>query len=900
MLQPGAARRDADAAERLRSMRERLEAAASGLGELELLRQRQEVLVRTALDLWEGEEKEQEEEVKEEEEEEEEQERRRRREAQLSSEEKILEENILLLRKQLNCLRRRDTGLLSQLQELDRQISDLRLDPEESHDQPETDSRPSSGFFELSDGASGSLSNSSNSVFSECFCSTTENDGRLPSADELASCLDCDDLVGGLCDDSSFCGTVRRSLSAPHPPTVDSVGSSVGSCESKYHCDLVTRNGGEVYRYPSPLHAVAVQSPVFLQKWGHGGHGKEEGTLRGLEAAIEGLKPESLFFSPPVSASSVPQSSSWPAPSSFSATTSQKQLDSYIFSLLQRRALPVRTNRPRTSISTDPSKSILRQTSLCVRQVSGPSSGSGFGTVTGAELRPPWLAAGAEGAITSSPQRQWSVESKSAEQEAPNVYPGGSMTSVENGLRLTTSDPVLNPNLSPLRNSVQTSSPVRNQDPNTSTNILLKPKGNRLLPPSAVTTATRPKDLRELSCPKANSSPKETKPPCYPDQELSFKSPPAVKLAAAAQKNSPKPPQADQTERTERVGPDKTSEDAKVGPHMVDTRVILNQKHNTKLCKGGNKNVKSIKVKNTTSRTSQDLRYNERGGDKSHHRSSSKKNRMGEDGGSSHGKTSRRAAGGPYVMPSSQIKCLPASIPEGQVLDKHTTSTLSSVQSGSSRSHRHRNGHHHYGHHHQGGNRRHHAHHHNLHGRDQVVVVAKPKYKRNDYRRLRAIMEVPYDEAFRRAQRRKRKELLSHSAANGLLSSPYAYTAGSDSEYSAECASLFHSTIADTSEDERSNYTTNRFGDSESSEEEYVEESTATSDTEESGGGGAGGGVGGTGRGWVHSEAAGAGVTGKEMTAAQAKAFVKIKASHNLKRKILRFRSGSLKLMTTV
>lgn len=58
----------------------------SGLGELELLRRRQEVLVRAALGLREPREEEEE---------------RRRREAQLSSEEKLLEGNILLLRKQL-------------------------------------------------------------------------------------------------------------------------------------------------------------------------------------------------------------------------------------------------------------------------------------------------------------------------------------------------------------------------------------------------------------------------------------------------------------------------------------------------------------------------------------------------------------------------------------------------------------------------------------------------------------------------------------------------------------------------------------------------------------------------------------------------------------------------------
>lgn len=67
---------EAEAAERRSSVRERLEATVSGLGELEFLRQRQEVLVRAALE-------------------------EQRREAQLSSEEKLLEENILLLRKQL-------------------------------------------------------------------------------------------------------------------------------------------------------------------------------------------------------------------------------------------------------------------------------------------------------------------------------------------------------------------------------------------------------------------------------------------------------------------------------------------------------------------------------------------------------------------------------------------------------------------------------------------------------------------------------------------------------------------------------------------------------------------------------------------------------------------------------
>ncbi|XP_062270977.1 LOW QUALITY PROTEIN: dapper homolog 1, partial [Scomber scombrus] len=775
-----------------------------------------------------------------------------------------------------NCLRRRDAGLISQLQELDRQISDLRLDNEASHDQLETDSRPSSGFYELSDAASGSLSNSSNSVFSECFCCSAD----LTDASHSAV-LECDGLVGGLCDDSSSSWyRPGARVSAPHPPALDPV-SSVASCDSqsKYHCDLVARGGGDMFRYPSPLHAVAVQSSIFLQMLASGGHGRDEGTLKSREAGGETLKPEPSPL-PPL----VPQSSSWPLPSSSFQTPSHKRLDSYIYSLLQRRTQPIRTSRPRTSISTDPSKSILRQASLCVRQVSGPSYCSGLGTLRGSELKPCWAV---EGAATSSPQRHCSVESKGEEQEADNGFHGGGGDKAQNGLKFNSSDQTG----SPLNNSIQTLCSATNKD----TNSLLKRKSKGLLPPAGVSAATLPKDFRELGSPKTTSCPKETDPHLKPPQ-------------SDATKNYSKPLQTVQTETGDRsvlelasVGSSSQSQEEEGGggggSHLVNAKYVPSQRQNVKVCKGGSKNVKVVKVKSRASEHNEPT--SERRGDKSHHRSASKKSRVLEDGGSAHIKVYKRAAGGASGTSSSRIKRLPASIPEGKVLDKHNTSTLSSVRSGVSR-------HHHHGNHHNNGSSQHHHGQSHHHGRDHVVVVAKPKYKRNDYRRLRAIMEVPYDEAFRRAQRRQRKELLNQSAAAGFLpsteqlSSPYSYVAGSDSEYSAECASLFHSTIADTSEDDRSNYTTNCFGDSESSEEEYVEESTTTSDTEESGGGGAGGGAGGKGRGRSQVGAAGTRAAGQEMTPAQAKAFVKIKASHNLKKKILRFRSGSLKLMTTV
>ncbi|XP_017555333.1 dapper homolog 1 [Pygocentrus nattereri] len=784
--------------------RERLDAALAGLGELEYLRHRQEGLVRGALTQREergsasasGEE-----------------------ESYLNKEEKLLEENILLLRKQLNCLRRRDAGLISQLQELDRQISDLRLDTETSHDHVETDSRPSSGFYELSDGASGSLSNSSNSVFSECLSSCRSStclcapldtslcasDGRSKYADELGVCAECE----GQCEDSSS-GTVRRSLSAPYSPSPD------GPCDSlsKYHCDLIAKNGNDVYRYPSPLHAVAVQSPIFFQSVAS--HLKEEGGLsKSGENPCENQKPEQ------------PQNTSWPA----SQTPLNKRLDSYIFGLLQRRAQPVRTNKPRTSINTDPSKSVLRQASLCVRP---PTAGQTQPRTS--ELKVNWqtsLQAAATSSTdpsTVSPQRQWSVESKGEH--------------VENGTSYSQSQP---PN-----------GYLINGDINT--NSLLKKRGSGANKGQPLTVVA--KECQELGSPNAVSSPKLNKHSHYP----------AVEDCKSAQKaGTPKRNQKIQTPvagsvKVEWPAPElislgSSSQSQDEGGQMVSAQYIPAQEQNVKLRKGGTKNVKIVKVKNSTStksRTHAADPCSEAGRDR-HHRAGSRRFRPVEDASHSH-KASKRT--------SCKAKRIPVAIPEGQILEKHSSSTSRSSS------------------------QRHHGHH-----RHHEAVLAKPKYKRNDYhRRLRGIPEMPYEEAFRRAHRRQKRENLGHISAMYLPSSahftsPYAYV-GSDSEYSAECASLFHSTILDTSEDERSNYTTNCFGDSESSasEADFVAESSTSSDSEGS-----------AGVNWPQCSQASAGSTlTREMTSAQAKAFVKIKASHNLKKKILRFRSGSLKLMTTV
>lgn len=835
--------------------RERLEATIAGIGELEYLRQRQELLVRSVLnytDIVGAPSEDKHCHVPE--------------ENYLNTEEKLLGENILLLRKQLNCLRKRDAGLITQLQELDRQISDLRLDAKPSHEHVETDSRPSSGFYELSDGASGSLSNSSNSVFSEClsschsgscFCSPLDtslcaSDGQPKSADEDV-CTECE----GTCEDQSS-GTVRRSLSAPYSPS--SEDGQVG----KYHCDLMARNGNDIYRYPSPLHAVAVQSPIYFQSLAN--QLKDDmGLSKSWEAQSDGGQKVDTSTSGMMPVA-VPQSTSWPTPSG----PPIKRLDSYIFGLLQRRAQPMRPNKPRTSISTDPSKSILRQASLCVRQASTGQAPGGWTM----EVKPNWqacvqagVAPGMEVAGIASPQRKWSVETKGELAE--------SLTSVSSQVAATQPQ-----NCFAITQDVNSNSLLKK-------NTSMSGKGQLLMASLSI-------DSEDAGSPATVLSPRHTKQLYSPAMEARQPATQVVKSATPkkASKSAPSssPPLAatvaslkdDRSTTLERVSLGSSSQSQDEGGHMVSAQYIPAQKQAAKLRKGGGKNVKIVKVKGTATSTAKSRCHGELTVDtvppavsteihRDRQRSGTKKPRHVEDphhhAHHSH-RSSRKTS-----SHSSRAKRIPASIPEGRILDKHMVSTHRSTT----------------------GNR-HHGHHGHHHGHRDPVVVAKPKHKRNDYRRLRAIAEVPYEEAFRRAHRRQKRELLSQMAnmylpSNAAFTSPYAYV-GSDSEYSAECASLFHSTIMDTSEDEQSNYTTNCFGDSESSnsEAEYVEESTTTSDSEES-----------AGANWPQFSQGGAGsVHPQEMTTVQAKAFVKIKASHNLKKRILRFRSGSLKLMTTV
>ncbi|KAJ8014070.1 hypothetical protein DPEC_G00036430 [Dallia pectoralis] len=224
------------------------------------------------------------------------------------TEELRLEATLSTLKQQLSRLRRQDAGLKTHLQQLDQQISELKLDAgKDSTDQTESDSRPSSGFYDLSDGGSGSLSNSCTSVYSECISSSSQislllhngsseshtlgavgqptEKSRRCSADELTTQPNPPRVTGLHLGSSRLrtgtAATRQRPMSTGdldrmmtpgigNNKHVDVKKSSLGfnirsssTVDHKYQSNLVSRNGAEIYLYPSPLHVVALQSPIF-------------------------------------------------------------------------------------------------------------------------------------------------------------------------------------------------------------------------------------------------------------------------------------------------------------------------------------------------------------------------------------------------------------------------------------------------------------------------------------------------------------------------------------------------------------------------------------------------------------------------------------------------------------
>ncbi|XP_054654858.1 dapper homolog 2 [Dunckerocampus dactyliophorus] len=272
---------------------ERLQAALAGLQELHLLRERQSDMVSWALKVdreepftcvHPGPEE----------------------TRMMGAEEQRLEATLTALKQQLSRLRKQDVGLKTHLQQLDQQISELKLDVSKaSTEQLESDSRPSSGFYELSDGGSCSLSNSCTSVYSECLsssqtslllpttspansqvCSQYQTDvHRRRSADESAtqpnaargihlgsSRIRASSAVAehgrprpvstGDLDRMMTQGLSYKSVDTKKQPMCPNL--KIPTMDPKFQSNLVSRSGIELYHYPSPLHAVALQSPIFF------------------------------------------------------------------------------------------------------------------------------------------------------------------------------------------------------------------------------------------------------------------------------------------------------------------------------------------------------------------------------------------------------------------------------------------------------------------------------------------------------------------------------------------------------------------------------------------------------------------------------------------------------------
>ncbi|XP_051478616.1 dapper homolog 1 isoform X4 [Apus apus] len=683
-----------------------------------------------------------------------------------------------------NCLRRRDAGLLNQLQELDKQISDLRLDVEKTTDEHlETDSRPSSGFYELSDGASGSLSNSSNSVFNLIGWMDYNKEGQ--HEDQPA-------------------GSVCRSLSTPHSNSLD----VVADVHPKYQCDLVSKNGNDVYRYPSPLHAVAVQSPMFLLPVTENPPGEEERLGCGINDACAGSETDSGK-----STNAFLPQSSWAAP----CPSASKRIDGYILSLVQKKTHAVRTNKPRTSLSADPTKGILRHGSMCVRQ---PSGVVGHGNVVNLKnSKQACLPSGGTPALdhtAPSPLKQRPREPAGEQLESrkaplPAAFPPGTAS------------------------ELQSKHLPR----------CIKPAPLELSRNAAAAAGDVPRETGQLFAASPKESPGK---PVMLQPESRVSQPPKKVLLKSLQAARSSSPAVDERPALDFKSEGSSSQSLDDGL-LVNAQYIPAQQQSVKLHKG-TRNVKILK--------SSALKHRphlanglENGSQASREKTKAvgKKCRFPEelDTNKKLKKPSSRGKRGSGLQPESGLPSRQAGLHK------------SAIRS---------------------------------HGHGREAVVAKPKHKRADYRRWKSSAEISYEEALRRARRNRREGVGVYSQVPLPYVSPYSYVA-SDSEYSAECESLFHSTVVDTSEDEQSNYTTNCFGDSESSlsEVEFVGESTTTSDSDESGG-------------LIWSQFVQTlpiqAVAAPELHENAAKAFVKIKASHNLKKKILRFRSGSLKLMTTV
>ncbi|KAM6427945.1 dapper homolog 3 [Liasis olivaceus] len=233
--------------------------------------------------------------------------------------------------------------------EMEQQLGLLRLYPEKTCGEAvETDSWPSSGFHEgpqsavASDSPASGFEDSSSSFpsASGSYSRISHPESRPGYSNERPK------SVGDVANNSkerAHRSTMPRSFSAPYATSQDRPAEPLPACFPP-----------DPFLYPSPLHAVALQSPFF----------------------------QSPLYEDPAFSSAASQALSYPADPDgsleaygnefqlYSEAASQGQrVESYISRLLRRRSQLVRGSKPRTSLSSEPPTKggVVRQSSLCKR-----------------------------------------------------------------------------------------------------------------------------------------------------------------------------------------------------------------------------------------------------------------------------------------------------------------------------------------------------------------------------------------------------------------------------------------------------------------------------------------------------------------------------------------------------
>ncbi|XP_072405457.1 dapper 1-like isoform X2 [Chiloscyllium punctatum] len=378
--------------------KERLEASLAALRELHLLRQQQEYLVQEALHIAGNGRPEPE-----------------QYSWDVNGEEclypKYREAGANSLRRYLNGLRRHDTTLLSPLQQLERQVNDLRL--------------------EANQAGGGDL----------------DIDSRPSSAEPLH--LDQEESLSYA--DSDYVSSVPRSFSANHTDSFE----ALMDVQPKYQCDLITRDGLDLFPYPSPLHAMAVQSPLLCPQMLRANSEEKPLSPTSYLSSYKLDDDGEMFFG-----------SQGDLPPGLEAVHSKK-LENYIAGLVHKRVYPVRPSKPRTSFSSEAMKGLMRQSSMCQRSTEAanppgagcdqvwpsserrniPSSHSFDGSLPSPKYRPQWTSSREHLSVKKNIPSCQSVDSFAAAiQQQKSVDEGqNSQQSLRKPIRLMANTPPMRP-----------------------------------------------------------------------------------------------------------------------------------------------------------------------------------------------------------------------------------------------------------------------------------------------------------------------------------------------------------------------------------------------------------------------------------------------------------------------